>query len=313
MTVMQASRPAPKPPTPSRLNRVISGKVAKPTRVVMYGPEGCGKSTFASNAPEPIFVGAEDGTAHLDVHRMPDVHTWPDVLAALRELDSEHAFRTVVIDTADWLEPMIWDAICAEQKKKNIEDFGYGKGYVAALGEWRKLTTALDRLRERRSMHAIVLAHSHVKTFKNPAADDFDRYEMKLHLKAGGLLKEWCDAVLFANFETLVHEKNDRVKGVSTGARIVYTERTAAWDAKNRYDLPPELPLDWDAFFAATSAHRPADPAKLVLRIGTLLDGVPEALRPKVMAAVEKANGNAAELARIADKLAAMVSISSKE
>jgi len=99
-------------------------------------------------------------------------------------------------------------------------------------------------------MHVVLLAHGWIKGFKNPDGEDYDRYELKLHPKAGGLLKEWCDAVLFANYETLTHETNGRNKGVSTGARVLHTQRRAAWDAKNRYDLPHTIPLSWEAFWS---------------------------------------------------------------
>lgn len=290
----------------SRLSRVISGKLEKPIRVVMYAPEGLGKTTFASRAPAPVFIASEDGTSHLDVQRLPDVDTWRGVLEALSELESgAHDYQTVVLDTADWLEPMIWAHICESEGKKSIEDFGYGKGYTAALAEWRRLCHALDRLRAARKMNAIILAHSHVKTFKNPAGEDFDRYELKVHAKAAGVLKEWCDAVLFAEYETLVREKDGKRKGVSNGARIVHTERTAAWDAKNRFDLPAILPLDWDAFAAAIVVGQPASPAEFEAKIDALLTNVKPEISERVKAAVKKANGNAAELARIANYLAA--------
>jgi hypothetical protein len=308
---MAAAKEAPR--ASNRLARVITGKLEKPVRVVIFGGDGIGKSTFAAHAPSPIFVGAEDGTAQLDVARMPDVSSWRDVLDALHELDSEHGYQSVIVDSADWLEPMIWDAICAAESKRSIEDFGYGKGYSKALDEWRRLTRALDRLRDRRRMNAIIIAHAHIRTFKNPQGDDFDRWELKLHQKAGGLLKEWCDAVLFANYETLTHKSGDRVKGISTGARLLYTERTAAWDAKNRYDLPPEIPLDWDAFFAATQAHAPAPANSIEASIYGLLEGMPEDVAKRVRDAAKNAGGDAAELKRIEDKLRGLKSIETKD
>jgi hypothetical protein len=309
---MAAAKEAPR--ASNRLARLITGKQDKPIRVVLYGQEGCGKSTFASNAPAPIFLGAEDGTAHLDVARLPDINTWRDVLDALAELDSAHGFRTIVLDTADWIEPMIWDALCTAGGKQTIEDFGFGKGYTNALNDWRRLAGALDRLRERRGMNAIVLAHSHVKTFKNPGGEDFDRYEMKVHQKASGLLKEWCDVVLFAEHETFVDKKkNERAKGISSGARIIHTERTAAWDAKNRYDLPAELPLDWDAFASAVHAHQPAPAGSIEAAIAGLLEGMPADVAKKVREAMQSASGDPAKLAHIANKLEAMKSIGSKD
>ncbi len=302
--------------SPARLGRLISGRLAKPIRVVLVGTDGLGKSTFASNAPSPIFIGAEDGTAQLDVTRMPDQNTWRDILDSVDELDSpDHAFRTAVLDTADWAEPLCWEHVARIAGKANVEDLPYGRGYSAALDQWRLLLSKLERLRAR-GMHVIILAHTVVKTFKNPVQEvgDYDRYEMKLHQKASGLIREWADVVLFGNYETFaVTDDKKRTRGVSTGARVMHTQRTAAWDAKNRYDLPATLPLDWDTFAAAVAAHQPADPAKLVERITTLLASADEATTKRVHAAVAKAEGNAAQLARIADHLSATVQIKAQE
>ena len=321
---MTASQPqTTSTPPPSRrmsLANVVRGRIAKPLRVLLFGVEGVGKSTFGANAPSPIFLGAEDGTSELDVARFPQPGSWDEALEAIAELTrAEHDHKTLVIDTVDWLEPLCWSKVverASDKDIKTIEDFGYGKGYVAALDEWRVLLASLERLRSARGMHIVLLAHSWIKTFKNPEAEDFDRYELKLHAKAGGLLKEWCDAVLFAQYETYANKdsKTKRVRGVSTGARIVQTQRTAAWDAKNRYDLPETLPLDWEAFAEAVTAHRPADPGILHARITGMLTSIADnALATRVRAAVEAANGNAAELARIADKLAATVNIKNQE
>lgn len=308
----QAVKQQQSPPRKNRLAAVVRGKLDRPLRIVMYATDGVGKSTFASKAPAPIFIGAEDGTAQLDVARMPDVRSWGDIIESVEELAAQgHDYKTVVLDTADWAEPMCWDKVVREAGKKHIEDLSYGKGYVAALSEWRQLLSRFERLREAKGTHVIILAHSVIKTFKNPEeGGDFDRYELKLHAKASGLIREWADCVLFANYETLVHEQNGRSKGISTGARIIHTQRRAAFDAKNRYDLPETLPLDWEAFAEAVAAHRPADPGTLRTRITGLLGGVTDdTLAARVRAAVQAAGDDAAELARIANKLSATVSI----
>jgi hypothetical protein len=308
-------KPAPKPITRMSLVGVVQGRVQKPIRALVWGTEGIGKSTFGANAPAPIFLGAEDGTTELDVARFPEPSTWQDTFDAVTELTTaEHTYRTLVLDTLDWLEPLCWAHICAKpdargKRVTSIEDFGYGKGYAAALDEWRRLLSAIERLRNTRNMNIVLLAHGWIKPFKNPDGDDYDRYELKLHPKAGGLLKEWCDAVLFANYETLTHETNGRTKGISTGARVLHTQRRAAFDAKNRYDLPETLPLDWEAFAEAVAAHRPADPARLKARIALLIEQADVETRDKVTAALAKVGDDAAQLARIADKLAATVNI----
>lgn len=309
------------PPRESRmkLGAVTKGRVERPMRLLVYGTEGVGKTLFAANAPSPIFIPTEDGTDSFDVPRFPRPQSWAELLDAVDELlNSPHEYKTVVIDTLDAAEPMCWQHIvdnARSPKIKSVEDFGFGKGYVAALDAWRVLLSRLELLRARREMHVLLIAHSWIKPFKNPEDEDYDRYELKLHTKAGGLIKEWADAVLFARFETFTNtdEKSKRSRGVSTGARVIHTQRTAAFDAKNRFDLPPTLPLDWTAFLSAVKAQTPADPAKLKERIATLLINASDDVTERVSIAVDKAGNNAAQLARIADHLAATVSIANQE
>lgn len=284
------------------LASITKGKLDAPMRVVLYGVEGIGKSTFAAASPSPIFIGAEDGTAQLDVARFSP-ENWEEVIEALRTLTNDtHAYRTVVLDTLDWAEPLIWAHICKRDGKTSIEDYGYGKGYKAAIDEWRILLSHLDRLRKTKGMSVILLGHSWVKPYKNPSGEDYDRYGLKLHAEAGGLLKEWADCVLFANYETYAaKEKGKRVKGVSTGARLIYTQHEAAYDAKNRYDLPEYLPLSWSDFDAAVKAHQPADPAALVSEIERKAKALGGKLETDAMAAIKRANGDAAKLAQLND------------
>lgn len=276
------------------------GKLDTPQRVLAYGPGGVGKSTFASGAPSPLFIGAEDGTAQLDVARV-EPQTWEDIFALVAELaSSKHDYRTVVLDTADWAEPLCWSYVCGQAGKKDIEAFGYGKGYVAALDEWRRLLSWLDRLRAKRGMGVVLLAHSKIHSFKNPEGEDFDRYTLKLHDRAAGLLIEWSDAVLFCQYETFTHDKNGRTKGIDSGARIMHTVRRAAFDAKNRYGLPEQLPLSWDEFAAGVTAHAPKPPATLKAEIAALLPKLGDATK-KAEAALARAGDDPIKLSQLAD------------
>lgn len=296
--------------TQGRLTRLVSGRQERPVRVVLYSVDGLGKSTWAADAPAPLFIGAEDGTSQLDVDRLPDINAWTDILDSLHELTvSGHKFQTVVLDTADWAEAMLWAYLAKRDGKKSIEDYGYGKGYVAALDEWRVLVSALDRLRDAKGMNVIVLCHSWIKAFKNPEGDDFDRYEMKLHAKASGLLKEWADVVLFGTYETFAikADAKAKAKGLSSGARVVYTQRTAAYDAKNRYSLPEQLPLSWSAFAEAVKARRTMPTVDTRERIAGLLAGQPDALAERVNKAVADAGEDAQKLAKILNHLAVTV------
>lgn len=297
-------KPTPQPPPPSRmqLSALVKGKQKRPQRVVLYGVEGIGKSTFAAGAPKVVFLGAEKGTDHLDVVRFPEPQTYEEAKDAIRVLlNDPHEFQTVALDTLDWLEPLLWAFICKRDGQPNIEAYGYGKGYQAALDEWRAFLAALEQLREKRGMGIILLAHAHIRPFKNPEGNDFDRYQLKLNDKAAGLIKEWSDHVLFANFETFAEEnkKTKRVKGVSTGARLVYTTRTAAYDAKNRASLPECMPLDWLEFEAAVGAHQPADPKALREEIERKAAGLADKHRELVTKKLGEAGEDAEKLDKI--------------
>ncbi len=228
-------------------------------RIVVYGVEGVGKSMFGANSPGPIFLGAEDGSGELDVERFPRPHTWADALEAIEVLrTTTHEHETLVVDSLDWLEPMVWAHTCEKWGKPTIESFGYGKGYGEALTEWRAFFAALERLQRERKMSLILLAHAVVGTFKNPDANqgDFDHYTLKLHKGAAGLAKEWAKALLFGNYELATVEKDGRTRGMSTGKRVLYTQKRAAYDAKNRLLLPPEIKLSWGAFMRAVREGR---------------------------------------------------------
>lgn len=298
MTIHTQAPPAT-PPRQFTLADVSSGKRQQAFRLMLSGTEGIGKSTFGAGAPSPLFLGAEDGTDHLDVKRLPTPQTWADVFRSVNLLHAEkHDFKTLVVDTVDWLEPLCWDYVCARDKKKDIEDYGFGKGYLAALDEWRKLLRAFESLRAK-GMHVILLAHTHLKTFKNPLGDDFDRYELKLNLKAGGLLKEWCDAVLFANYETFAVKAQgaQKAKGVSSGARYIYTERTAAYDAKNRYGLPPTMALSWTEF--ETLARSGGSAEALLASIKEALPKLDRAEQDIVAAAITRAGLDTTKLSQL--------------
>ncbi len=153
------------------------------------------------------------------------------------------------------MEPLVHEATCRRGNKPTIEAFGFGKGYKEADQEWRQLFKAFELLRAR-GINVILCAHAQTKMWKNPDATqgDYDRHTLKLHERASGLAKEWSKVVLYADFETATVEKDNRTKGIDTGRRLAHTRRTAAYDAKNRLWLPPELPLGWQPFVRAVRA-----------------------------------------------------------
>jgi predicted kinase len=292
------------------LAAVTKGRQVRPQRVVIYGPHGVGKSTFAADAPDPIFLPAEHGTDHLDIARFPLVTSWRDATDAIETLRTEeHAYRTAALDTIDALEPHVWAHTCAtkrngDKRAEHIEDYGFAKGYIYALEPWQSLLERLDALVDERGMNVVLIAHAQVSTFKSPDTEDFQRYSLKLHHKASALISEWADHVLFATHETLTHKQNNRAKGISTGNRLIYTERTAAYDAKNRGGLPSSLPLSWEAFFTALGGEAPEVWRD---RIAALVERATPELAAKVTATVADAGEDSARLAKIHNRLSAVL------
>lgn len=310
--------PQQAPPSRVSLANVQKGKIQRPHRVVLYGPEGIGKSSFGAGAPKPIFVPVEDGTDHLDVERYPKPETWNELRATVRELTTaKHDYQTLVIDTLDAAEALLWRHMIARDiwadskqrtKLRDIEDYGFGKGFQKALEDWRALLRDLEQLQLQRGMHFIGIAHSQVKTFKNPTGGDFDRYELKVDRRAGGLLKEWSHTVLFANYETFAKadESNPkRVRGLDTGARLIFTERRAAYDAKHRGHLPESFPLSW-ADFAAESAKE-IDPKAFGEAIKRRAAELGEEKAKLVAETITKAAGNVQSLININNRVNALL------
>jgi hypothetical protein len=216
---------------------------SRPQRIVIYAPEGLGKSTLASQLPNPLFLDFEKGTHHLDVARLEPTTAKEvdDILIALTR--DQQDFKTLVVDTVDWLEELYTLDVCQAHKKNGLEDFGYGKGYVY-LAE--RFNDVLQKLNEcAKTMNVVLLAHSHVRKFELPdGAGAFDRYELKLSKQVGPLVREWCDALLFGNWKTRIREREDgpstTFKASGGKERVLYCGHSATADAKNRRGLKDE-------------------------------------------------------------------------
>ncbi|PZF78244.1 oxidoreductase [Aestuariivirga litoralis] len=228
-----------------------------PPAIIVHGVAGVGKTTFAAGSDKAVAVCTEDGLGTLKLPHFPLARSFEEVIEALAALHAEpHEHRTLVVDSLDWLEPLIWQHACKINNWSTIEEPGYGKGYIAALDLWRQYLDWINALREDRRMMVVQLAHTDIKRFDSPEHEPYDRYVIKLHARAAALLQEHADIVLFANYRISTVKSdvgfNKKVtRALGSGERVLYTAERPAFLAKNRYGLPDVLPLDWDAFAAA--------------------------------------------------------------
>ena len=232
---------------------ITRGKINKAKKVIVYGPEGIGKSTFAGKFLEPLFIDTEESTKEMDVARLPAPSSWQMILEEVRYVrDNPDCCRTLIMDTADKAQQYAIEEMCAEHQCKSVEDPGYGKGYVYVYEKFGKLLNLLDEVIDR-GINVVVTAHATMRKFEQPdELGSYDRWEMKLiaskNCNTSALLREWADMVLFANYKTHTvteDKEGKKKKALGAGRRVMYTTHHSCWDAKNRYGLPDELDFDY--------------------------------------------------------------------
>ena len=231
---------------------ITRGKIARAKKVVVYGPEGIGKSTFASKFPNPVFIDTEGSTNDMDVARLPRPSSWQMLLEEIDYIKNNPSVcETLVIDTIDWAEQLCVESICSKHGKSGIEDFGYGNGYVYAKEEFGRFLNHLEDVVER-GVNVVLTAHAQMRKFEQPdEMGAYDRYELKLGKKTSSqtspLVKEWADMLLFANYRTysVAVDKDGKKHKAQGGRRVMYTNHHPCWDAKNRYGLEDEIPFDY--------------------------------------------------------------------
>lgn len=237
---------------------ITKGRQDKALKIVLYGVESVGKTSFAANAPDAIVLDVESGSSNLDVDRIEDIKTYDDLMEALRYLYKEgEAYKTIVIDSVEAVEKLCYDKVTKDAEVDSIEKVGggYGKGYTAASEQFFNILHGLDAL-WKAGRNIIAIGHAEIKTYINPEGNDYDRFKLRLDKRNEPTIKEWSEANLFMNFETIVRKADDsfnksKGKGADFGKRFIYTTRTAAYDAKNRYNLPDKISIPKESPFSA--------------------------------------------------------------
>lgn len=233
---------------------ITEGVVNGAQKVVFYGPEGIGKTKFASKFPDPAFIDTEGSTKKYNVRRLPKPTSWQMLIDEVKSVINNRPCKTLVIDTADWAERLCTEAVCSRHGKSGVEEFGYGTGYTYVAEEWGRFLNLLQDVVDVANINVVLTAHAIIRKFEQPnEMGAYDRYELKLGKKTTAqtapITKEWADMVLFANYKTFSVAVDDKGKKhkAQGGQRVMYTTHHPCWDAKNRDDLPEELPLDYSA------------------------------------------------------------------
>lgn len=240
---------------------ITKGKVETAKKVVIYGPEGIGKSTLASCFPDPVFIDTEGSTKELDVSRYPAPASWNDILTYINDFLECTPGKTLVIDTADWAEQLCIVYTCANLRVKGIEDVGYGKGYVYLAESFSEFLKKCSELVEQ-GVNVVFTAHAMMRKFEQPdELGAYDRWEMKLSKKVAPLLKEWADMVLFCNYKTtVITDQKTNSKKATGGSRVMYSSHHPCWDAKNRYGLPEQMPMEFASIASLFSNAKQPEP-----------------------------------------------------
>ena len=244
--------------------KITTGKIHRAQKCVNFGPEGIGKTTFASKFPNPLFIDTEGGTSHLDVARVMCPQKWDDLIALIDESASANVCKTLVIDTIDWAEQIASAHICEKYRVKSIEQMGYGKGYTYLAEEMERFLAALNKVIDS-GKHVVLNAHAKMRKQELPDEQGaFDRWELKLTRNVAPLIKEWADLLLFINYKTFVTVSDDKATAKAKGGkRVMYASHHPCWDAKNRHGLPDEMPFDYEQI-AFIFDEQPKDKTEVV-------------------------------------------------
>lgn len=296
------------------LDRIEVGRKKKSICVMLYGVKGIGKSSFPLESPKPIYLGSEDNS-ELDAAKFPQVKEWSDLEKCLSALLTQaHDFKTLVIDTIDNLQEIAEiEILKAETGKTMATAFGgYGKAYEKMANMFLQMREKyLKPLREQKGMNIILLAHAEKVKHEDPmTVTNWDNYQTAIHKKVKPIFEDWCSAILFANY-LLVRSESDQgiIYAEGDGRRVIYTEERPSHIAKNRFNLPYQMPFKRNGTFALLADaiekfyQEKGDTAEIEAEISELLDSMPEAIRPKILDSVEKSRGNKLEMTRIVDKM----------
>ena len=230
--------------------KINKGRKQRPRRVLVYGENGVGKSSFAAQWPTPVFLNLEDGIGDIDCDSTDVLRNLEEFYQALVAVSGSQ-YETVVVDTIDWLEKLIFAVVAKNAGKATVEDIGFGRGYQAVEQQWQDLLKGFTYLWQS-GKHVLFTCHEQIEKFVNPEGESYNYWRPSLHAKGSGCITEWCDEVFFLRFKVNTITKDEgfgakRAIGIGGTDRVIKTTKTAGYEAKNRLGLPDEIAPTFDA------------------------------------------------------------------
>ena len=287
--------------------KITKGIKEKKLLILIYGRDGIGKSSLAGQFPTPLFIGPEDGTSFLDVARVEGICDWKtfilsvdDVIASIDKIE----FETIVIDSLDWVEPLIHDYICKKYKVDNLAQAakGYGAGYKESFDMQVELKNKLKIINQKKNV--VLIAHSQVKSFNDPVTESsYDRYELKLHesnsVSPRALWREFVDAILFINHDVVTSGEGKDARA-STFGTFLFTKGTPAFDAKRRVLMPDKIKFETTGMYDLIKSYFSSADKNLYAQVLSLAeDCKDEAIRKKALSELPKHRENNLKLKEI--------------
>jgi len=254
------------------ISSLNSTKSDKPPITLIYGVDGVGKTSLAAEWPDPIYLhtqgeeppsNIELATPSAEDGEDTAIQSYDEMIELMTQLVvGDHDRKTVIIDSVDGFESLVWAKTCERNGFASIEAPGYGKGYIETDQEWQFFIDGVVALKQR-GIAVVMLAHPEVIRFDSPITDPYSRYTIKLHKRANAMLREKSDIVLFMNYRTTIKEKEvARQKTVAHGEgggdRQMHTEERPGFLAKSRYQMPPTIPYKIGKGYAELSKYFPA-------------------------------------------------------
>lgn len=261
--------------------QITKGKVKRAVRTVLYGVAGVGKSTFASNIPDALFIDTESGTDSMDVARLPKPESWSDLQEELDFVLKEKPCSTLVVDTIDRIENLLIQDTVQLNGKNSIEDYGYGKGYVMIQERWQKeFLFRLDKIIAA-GINVVLVAHSISRKVETPEESAYDHWELNLSRKVAPVTRDWTDMMLFCNYDlNIVDTSNgsgiEKRKAVGNIKRKIFCNQKPQFDAKNRFGLADSYDLSFEPFRRIFEGKVERQDEKVLLDLNAEVNGLVE-------------------------------------